>query len=412
MEKILDGNLARFAAPDLLTFLNMGRLTAALVLERPNQETKVFLRDGQPVFATTTKDELRLGALLVRQGKAAKLDVDQALAKARASGFRVGQALFAAGLVSEPELARLLKVQISEVIFDIFEWRDGLFSVFDGVPPPAAAVTLEMDVQNLIMEGVRRIDERGRMAEVFPDLDAVVEAMANPERIKHSVSLTPEEWQLFFLVDGRRTLRDICQLAGDAEQINTLVVLGHLLAAKFIAIGRPSGVQPVVSGAAHAPLDDDRPGTQWAKPGKSPEPAQVEFSSGVRPRSSEDDTNQIVSPKAVAYMAQDSHLTICRLVMVKEGDETSYPLTKDAYTLGRHRNNDIVINDAKVSAFHARIDRVGDGFLLVDLHSRNGCFVNGKRTINARLETGAEIRLGTARLIYRVDYSSAVPKPS
>ena len=55
---------------------------------------------------------------------------------------------------------------------------------------------------------------------------------------------------------------------------------------------------------------------------------------------------------------------------------------------------------------------VATWFLLVDLHSRNGCFVNGKRAINARLETGAEIRLGTARLIYRVDYSSAVQKPS
>ncbi len=41
-----------------------------------------------------------------------------------------------------------------------------------------------MDLQNLIMEGVRRIDERGRLAEFFPDLNMIVESVANPERVK------------------------------------------------------------------------------------------------------------------------------------------------------------------------------------------------------------------------------------
>lgn len=418
MNKILEGNLAHFAAPDLLTFLNMGRLSAVLVLERPDQETKLFLRDGQPVFASSTKDALRLGSLLVKLGKAQKSQVDSALQKARASGFRVGQALLSSGLVGEPDLQRLLKVQVSEVIFDIFEWREGVFSVFDRVEPPAAAVTLEMDLQNLIMEGVRRLDERGRIKEVFPELDASVEAVTNLERIKHSVSLTPEEWQIFFLVDGRRTLREICRLSGEADELSTLVVLSRLLAAKFIAIGVPSA--PTTPNTSSGPVlgDSEPEGTQWTPLEKAtaaasaappaPEPVAVEFNSGIRPKPIEDDTHEIVNPKAVAYMAQARHLTISRLILLKDGAESSYPLTKDAYTLGRHRNNDIVIGDPKVSAFHARIDRTEDGFVLVDLHSRNGCFVNGKRAINARLQTGDEIRLGTARLVYKIDYTSAV----
>ena len=62
MEKVLEGDLARFEVPDLLTLLNMGRRTGVLVLERPDQETKLFFRDGDPVFATSTQEELRLGA--------------------------------------------------------------------------------------------------------------------------------------------------------------------------------------------------------------------------------------------------------------------------------------------------------------------------------------------------------------
>jgi pSer/pThr/pTyr-binding forkhead associated (FHA) protein len=97
-----------------------------------------------------------------------------------------------------------------------------------------------------------------------------------------------------------------------------------------------------------------------------------------------------------------------RLVLVQGKDETSFPLVRDTYTLGRHRNNDIVVADPKVSSFHARIDRSKDGFSLVDLKSRNGTYVNGRRVQTARLKTGDEIRLGTAKLAYRVDYSSPV----
>jgi pSer/pThr/pTyr-binding forkhead associated (FHA) protein len=97
-----------------------------------------------------------------------------------------------------------------------------------------------------------------------------------------------------------------------------------------------------------------------------------------------------------------------RLVLMGPGGETSFPLTRDAYTIGRHRNNDIMVSDPKVSSFHARLDRQPDGFLLVDLKSRNGSYVNGKKVENAVLKSGDEIRMGTARLVYRVDYTAPV----
>jgi len=83
--------------------------------------------------------------------------------------------------------------------------------------------------------------------------------------------------------------------------------------------------------------------------------------------------------------------------------ETGYPLTRDTYTVGRHRNNDIVVSDPKVSSFHARFDRTLEGFVLVDLRSRNGSFVNGKRVDAVVLQNGDEVRLGTARLRYKMD---------
>ena len=96
-----------------------------------------------------------------------------------------------------------------------------------------------------------------------------------------------------------------------------------------------------------------------------------------------------------------------RLTIIKDGNETSVPLTRETHTLGRHRNNDIVVSDPKVSSFHARIDRGLDGFTVVDLKSRNGTYVNGRRIESSRLKAGDEIRVGTARLVYKIDYTSS-----
>ena len=48
-------------------------------------------------------------------------------------------------------------------------------------------------------------------------------------------------------------------------------------------------------------------------------------------------------------------------------------------------------------------DRTLEGFVLVDLRSRNGSFVNGKRVDAVVLRNGDEVRLGTARLRYKMD---------
>jgi pSer/pThr/pTyr-binding forkhead associated (FHA) protein len=402
MEKILEGNLAHFEVPDLLSLVKAGRRTGVLALERRDQESKLYFRAGNPVFAVSTREDMRLGRLLVRQGKMPAEVIDEALEWQHSNGGRLGSALLAAGMLEESELAALLKVQVSEVIFDTFSWPEGEFSFWDRVPPPPNAVTLEMDLQNILIEGVRRLDVRERLKNAFPDLDMVVEAVTNPERVKHSVTLTPDEWKILFLVDGRRSLNEICRLAGDAEDQATLNVLYTLQMARFVSVVAPG--RPAEEEAPAPPPPAAADPQQTAKL-KAP---AVEFASPVRSPKQEDDTRQIVSPKAVQYLANVQKVTVSRLILVTDGRETSFPLTGDTYTLGRHKNNDISVADPKVSSFHARIDRSPDGFVLVDLNSRNGTFVNGKRIESGILKTGDEVRLGTARLLYKVDYTTAV----
>lgn len=404
MEKALEGDLACFEVPDLLTFLHQGERSGVLSMERPDQETKLYLRAGNPVFAASTRDDLRLGALLVRHGRVAQEVIDEALQHQTTRGPRLGRLLVVAGLITEAELASFLKVQVSEVIFETFGWATGGFTFWERVPPPPTAVTLEMEIENLLLEGIRRVDVRARLSELFPDLTMAVEVTVNPDRVKHTVTLTPEEWNVLFLLDGRRSLGEICRLAGNVDEAATLQTLHALVRARFAIVVPP----PPPGSASDAPvlIPEVDPDATALKSSPSVR-VSVEFSSGMRSTKLIDDTNEIVTPKAVAYLSNTGKITVARLLLVADGRETSFPLGRDTYTLGRHRNNDIVISDPKVSSFHARIDRGKDGFTLIDLKSRNGTFLNGRRIETGALSTGDEVRLGTAKLLYKVDYTSA-----
>jgi pSer/pThr/pTyr-binding forkhead associated (FHA) protein len=78
-----------------------------------------------------------------------------------------------------------------------------------------------------------------------------------------------------------------------------------------------------------------------------------------------------------------------------DGTEKSYRLqTHRPFTLGRDPGNDIILRDPKVSRHHAEIVFERGFFVLHDLSSANGTYVNGKRIRVAPLTHGARLRMG------------------
>jgi len=84
------------------------------------------------------------------------------------------------------------------------------------------------------------------------------------------------------------------------------------------------------------------------------------------------------------------------------------PLTGDRIVVGKGTDVQLdLTSDAAVSRLHAVVERVGSGWCIRDLGSRNGTFVNGERILGERaLRTGDEIRVGQTRLLYRARGSS------
>lgn len=71
-----------------------------------------------------------------------------------------------------------------------------------------------------------------------------------------------------------------------------------------------------------------------------------------------------------------------------------------AATIGRLPGNTIVIDHSSVSGHHARVFRDGDRFVVEDLASTNGTFVNGKHVSRHPLASGDAVRIGTHTIVF------------
>ncbi len=77
-----------------------------------------------------------------------------------------------------------------------------------------------------------------------------------------------------------------------------------------------------------------------------------------------------------------------------EGPRAGFPLNRDRIIIGREVSCDVMLNNNSVSRTHSEIVRLAEGYLLKDLGSRNGTFVNGQRIEETLLQDGDTVTIG------------------
>src|SRR6478609_6414628 len=87
-------------------------------------------------------------------------------------------------------------------------------------------------------------------------------------------------------------------------------------------------------------------------------------------------------------------------LVLKLGDNVlqNYVFDKDVMSIGRSRDNDIVVENLSVSRNHARIRRQNGKYILTDLNSANGTYVNGVKVSKTEIVNDDVISVGKHRL--------------
>ncbi len=89
------------------------------------------------------------------------------------------------------------------------------------------------------------------------------------------------------------------------------------------------------------------------------------------------------------------------LFVIRGNDQgTRFELEGDTIGMGRDASNAVQLHDTEASRQHAEIRRCDGGYLLVDLNSSNGTFVNGERVAEHRLASGDQVQLGGTLMLF------------
>jgi len=111
-------------------------------------------------------------------------------------------------------------------------------------------------------------------------------------------------------------------------------------------------------------------------------------------------------------MSKSSHGQDVAMLMVREGvsPRRQWTLQGGVTVIGRSEDCHVVIDDRQASRHHARITQTEDGYVLEDLHSKNGTFLNGQLlTAPAFLKDGDEIGIAFAAKLAFVDAGATAP---
>ena len=203
------GTLDQVGVPAILRALVRADQTGPLRFTRGRVTKTVYLQRGRLIFATSTDPDDRLGEMLLRKGLISYRDLEESV-KAIRAGKRQGTALVESGSIRSRDLVQGVTEQVQEIVYSLFLWEDGAYEFVEGELPTREVILLRMPTEDILMEGIRRVERWSRIQAGAGALAQRYTASPESTGILQSMTLSKDELGLVALLDGVPTLEEIC----------------------------------------------------------------------------------------------------------------------------------------------------------------------------------------------------------
>jgi hypothetical protein len=247
----LKGNLRDFSTTQLLNLINLAKKTGTLVVEGPNQAAQLAFRNGKLVYAQLGHEDGNLTTILHRAGK---LNDEQARVlrerASRSSDKELGLLLINAGYVSQTDILLSIRAHVLDIVYRLITWAEGLFRFEQGLMPGDDRITVPIELENVIIEGARRMREWERLVEELPSLDMALKFTEHPNVNIRDMKLSVEEWRVVSFINPKNSMKAIAKQNNLTDLEIRRIVYG-LLQAGLVEVIRPEGAaRPLPFGLA------------------------------------------------------------------------------------------------------------------------------------------------------------------
>jgi len=153
-------------------------------------------------------------------------------------------------LINRADIIEAVRRHTLETVYGLFTWTEGSFLFEPNVLPPDDKITVPLHLENVILEGSRRVGEWKRLEEELPDLGMAL-SLTQPEARLKEVTLTPDEQRVVSSIDPNRSIRETARAHSLTDFQIRKIVSGLLSAGLVELVPR---VKPEISAAR--PLEE------------------------------------------------------------------------------------------------------------------------------------------------------------
>jgi len=235
----LKGNLRDFSITQLLNLVNVARKTGTLVVERSQEQVFVSFREGKLSYAHGGTDGASLTMVLYH---AKKLSAAQVRAINERSGGisdkELGLLLINSNYISQQEILTSLQAYYLNMVNRLFTWGEGLFHFDTELLPPKDKITVRISLENLIIEGTRKMREWEQLQGEIPSLEMALKFSQRPGVNLRNLNLSADEWKVISFINPKNTIHQIAK-ATNKNDLEIRRIVYSFIQAGLVDMVRP-----------------------------------------------------------------------------------------------------------------------------------------------------------------------------
>jgi hypothetical protein len=232
-EFVFRGDLESDALPEILATIHRHSVPGVLECTLDGATKCVYFATGDIIFASSTDRDESLGESLLREGLITedqlRLSSDELR---RTPGRRHGTVLVQMGFLEPHELGSAVRSQVQAIVWSLFAWVSGTVTFRVGTFKEDEVYKIKVPTPRAILEGCRFLSDPKAVTAKLGGRGGILKPVQRPPHLK-SLELAAEEQALVDLVDGSRTVYELCEAGPFSPGINARVLYA-LLALRMI----------------------------------------------------------------------------------------------------------------------------------------------------------------------------------
>jgi hypothetical protein len=237
----LKGNLRDFSITQLLNLVNVAQKTGTLIVERSPEEIFVSFREGKLSYARNGSDGVGLTMVLYRARKLNAAQVRAITERAgKMSDKELGLLLINSNYLTQQEILSSLQTHYLDMVNRLFSWGEGFFHFENDLLPPNDKITVRISLENLIIDGTRKVRERELLQDEIPSLDMALKFSERPGVNLRNLNLNVDEWKVISFINPKNTIHQIARATNKNDhEIRTIIY--SFIQAGLVELVRPEG---------------------------------------------------------------------------------------------------------------------------------------------------------------------------